>query len=320
MISIDSDRLAAVLDPLVLVAALREGHEAGSMPATERLLAAEDGTPNGCLVWTGWRRREGLVVKAASLFPANSAGDFPTIHSVAVLFDGEHGRPLAAIHGEAFTRTKTAADSALAADLLARRDAETLAVIGAGSQAETHIRFMMAVRPSVRRVTICNRTFERAEALAGTLRQAGIDAAPERNVERAVRGASIVSCLTGSTAPVVLGSWLAPGIHLDLVGGYTPDMRETDDDTLRRSRLFADTRRFTLGQCGDFSQAIAAGAIAAGDVEGDLFDLVSGACPPRRGDDEITLFKNGGGGHLDLMAARAFYDMAAADMVPTMER
>ncbi|GGE01404.1 ornithine cyclodeaminase [Aureimonas endophytica] len=311
MILIDADALSATLDPRILVEALRAGH-LGEVPAVERLYLPEPGAENDLLVWSGWRRREGVVVKAATVFPGNAATGRQNIHSVALLFDGEAGAPLAVIHGEAFTRMKTAADSALAADLLARPDCETLTLIGAGGQAETHARFLLAMRPTIRRVTICNRTPARAEAVAARLGVLGIEAETSADVETAVRRADILSCLTASAVPVFEGDWLAPGAHVDLVGGFTPQMREADDTAIRRARLFADTRRFTLDTCGDFAQAIAAGAMTRDGVAADLFELAEDPARGRRGAEEITLFKNGGGGHLDLMAARALFDLAAS--------
>lgn len=248
-------------------------------------------------------------MKAASVFPGNAAGGRPNIHSVVLLFDGECGAPVAVIHGEAFTRMKTAAGSALAASILSRPDAAILTVIGAGAQAETHIRFLLAVRPSIRHVTICNRTPDRALALAERIGRLGVEAEATTDIAAAVQSADIVSCLTASHLPVLEGRHLRPGAHVDLVGGFTPDMREADDETVRRGRLFADTRRFTLTVCGDFSQPLRDGIISEGDILADLFELSGGAHPGRGSDEEITVFKSGGGGHLDLMMARAILDL-----------
>lgn len=310
---IDSDRVAAKLDPTVLVRALREAHRLEPPFEVDRMLLAEPGAPNELLVWGGWRRQEGLAVKAVSVFPGNSDDGRPNLQSIVVLFDGKDGRPLAVIHGEAFTRIKTAADSALAASFLARSDVDTVAVIGAGAQAETHVRFLRAVRPSIRRVLVCNRTLPRAAALARTLAEGGVDAVPMADVAAAVRQAGVVSCLTSSKTPVIEGGWLAAGTHVDLVGSFTPDMRESDDETMRRGRIFVDTRQFTVAATGDLARPIADGVIAAGDIEGDLFDLSVERCLGRRSPEEITVFKNGGGGHLDLFVARALFGIAASE-------
>src|SRR5271165_7163907 len=309
---IDADALAPTLDPLVLVRALREAHCDGGMGEVERVLIAAPGTGNSVLTWVASHPKRGIAVKTATVFPGNSReGSRPNVQSVVALFDAANGAPLAAIHGESFTRMKTAADSALAADLLAVRDAATLAVLGAGGQARTHVRFHCAVRPSIRRVLVWNRTHAAAERLAAELTGEGLDAEARDDPEAAVIEAAIVACLTASTEPALRGAWLKAGAHVDLVGGFTPAMRESDDDVVRRGRLFADTLRFTIADCGDFADPIARGVIARDRIEGDLFDLVSGRIPARRAPEEITVFKNGGGGHLDLMIARAIYNARA---------
>lgn len=303
---IDADALAARLPPLQLVEALRAGHRTGGMGTVERLLvgAGED----AALTWIGWHPDRGIAVKTATVCPGNAGRGRPTIHSVVTLFDAADGRPLAVIHGESFTRMKTAATSALAADLLARPEAGCLAVLGAGGQAETHIRFLLAVRPALRRVLIVNRTPAAAEALAGRLGVPGVAVEVLAEPRLAVEQAAIVSCLTAATSPVLRGAWLQPGTHVDLVGGYTPAMRESDDAVVRRGRLFADSLRFGVDCCGDYAQPLAAGVIGRAAIGGDLFDLCTGRVAGRAAPADITVCKNGGGGHLDLMAARALFD------------
>ena len=311
---IDADAAAADMDPLALVEALRAAHREGGMGVVERLILQAPGSDNAALTWAAWEGTRGVAVKTATIFPGNSRSrSRPNIHSVAVLFDAACGAPLAAIHGERFTRMKTAADSALASALLAAANAQTLAVLGAGGQAATHIRFQRAVRPSIRRVLIWNRTSAAGERLAAALREEGADAEAVGDPETAVRGAVIVTCLTASRDPVLRGRWLSPGVHVDLVGGFTREMRESDDDVVRGGRLFADTLRFTVTECGDFCIPIERGVIPREKVEGDLFDLCSGRIAGRREPDDVTVFKNGGGGHLDLIVARALYDLCGVE-------
>lgn len=308
---IDADALARTLDPLILVEALRRGHRDGDVGRVERVLVEEPGTANAVLTWMAWRPELGIAVKTATVFPGNShLGSRPNVQSIVTLFDKANGAPLAAIHGESFTRMKTAANSALAADLLAVADAVTLAVLGAGGQARTHVRFLRAVRPAIRKALVWNWTAEAAERLAFELRAEGVDAEARSDLDAAVGEAEVVSCLTASPDPVLRGGWLRNGAHVDLVGGFTPAMRESDDDVVRRGRLFADTLRFTVDVCGDLANPIAHGVIGPEAIEGDLFDLVSNRIPGRRSPDEITVFKNGGGGHLDLMIARAMVEAA----------
>jgi ornithine cyclodeaminase/alanine dehydrogenase-like protein (mu-crystallin family) len=310
---IDADAVAGTLDPLFLVERLRRYHATGSMPEVRRTLIEQG--PNACLAWCGWLAGDVIVTKVATVFPGNAAaGGLPNIHSLVTAFDATNGRPLAIVHGEMFTRMKTAADSALGADLLAGPEPWTLGVLGAGGQAETHVRFLLAVRPSIRRIRIANRSLPRAVALAETLAATGRDVAATTSFEEVAREADIVTCLTAATAPVLAGAWLKPGAHVDLVGGYAPNMRESDDELISRARLFADTRVFTLDICGDFADPIARGIITAGRIEADLFDLCASDARWARAPDDLTVFKNGGGGHLDSMVAAALLEVSSSDL------
>ena len=162
----------------------------------------------------------------------------------------------------------------------------------------------LAVRPSLRRVVIWNRSAEKAGALAERLAFLEVDLEATGDLEAAVRAADVISCATGATAPLIGGAWLQPGSHLDLVGGFMPEMREADDEACRRARIHVDSRWFTLRDCGDIAGPLASGAITEADVLGDLFELCRGEAPGRQNAEEITIFKNAGGGHLDLMTAR----------------
>jgi ornithine cyclodeaminase/alanine dehydrogenase-like protein (mu-crystallin family) len=293
---VDADTAARLLDFPSLIEALRDGHRA-DVDDSGRLLLTSG--PDSFLAMAAWQGRAGFGVKLATVFPGNAAAGKPNIASVYVLFDGRDGTPLLTIDATPLTVRKTAADSALAADYLARRDAATLLMVGAGAQAPWMVQAFRVVRPSIARVLVWNRTPAAAEALAAAL---GAEVATD--LADAVAQADIVSCVTAATAPLVRGAWLRPGTHLDLVGGYTPTMRESDDEAVRQSRVFVDTRWFTLRDAGDIFLPLRDGVIAESDVLGDLFQLVRGEVPGRRNDREITLFKNAGGGHLDLMAAQ----------------
>lgn len=307
---ISSDVVGPRLGFPALVEALRRGHVAG-VDAVERVLLTEPvaSAPNHLLVWPAWRFGGWQGVKMVSVFPGNG-GEPPVNQTVYVLFDGRDGRPVACFAGNALTTMKTAADSALAASLLARPDARRLAVIGAGEQAPWHVAALRAVRPGLDRVAVWNRTAERAEALARRLTAEGLAAEAVPTVEAAVAEADVVTTLTGATEPVLRGCWLKPGVHVDLTGGFTPAMREADDETVRRGRLWVDTRRFTVADCGDVAGPIAAGVIGEGDIAGDLFELCRRVVPGRSAPDQVTVFKNAGGGHLDLMTAVAFWEHA----------
>src|SRR5208337_146313 len=210
-------------------------------------------------------------------FPANlGQGELPAVQAVCVLFDGADGRPLAVIDGTEITYWRTAAGSALGAKFLAPPNPGTLLVVGAGGLAPWLVRAHRTVRPSLSRVLIWNRTLPRAESLAGRFKQEGIDAAAAPELGAAVREADVITTCTRSTEPLIKGANLKPGVHLDLVGGYTPQTREADDDAARRALVFVDRRESAFHGVGDILQPIASGAIGRADVLGDLYDLASG--------------------------------------------
>lgn len=240
--------------------------------------------------------------KLVTVFPDNAANEKPSVYGSYFLLSGETGEPLAVMDGRELTAWRTAAASALAARHLARDDAAHLVMIGAGALAAHLVRAHACVRP-IRRVSIWNRTGERGEALARALaaEKFSVEVADDR--EAAVREADIVSCATLSAAPLLHGGWLRPGAHVDLVGGYTPEMREADDEAIRRARVYVDTRAGALKEAGDVVEPIRRGVIAESEVQGDLFDLCRGAAQGRKTADEITLFKSVGTAIEDLAAA-----------------
>ena len=313
MRSISAKEVHEALDYPSLVAALDEGHRIG-VDAAERMLLGQPsavGDTDHFLVLPAWQRGTALGIKLVTVFPGNpAAGPLPAIQAVYVLFDGKDGRPFASLDGIALTLRKTAADSGLGARYLARDDARTLLMVGAGNQAPHQIMAHVAVRPSLRRVLVWNRTPARARELAASLAVDGVALAAVEDLERAAREADIICCATMAREPLIRGEWLKPGVHLDLVGGYTNEMREADDAAVRRASVFVDSRWFTIGFCGDISGPMVSGALAKDGVLADLFELCKGVHPGRRRGDEITLFKNAGGGHLDLMAARLVYARA----------
>lgn len=303
---IDAETVRRHLDYTSLVDALEDAHR-GPPPAAERALLeqpAAGGGSDAFLIWPAWQPGEALGIKLVTSFPANPRGreGLPTIQAVYVLFDGANGRPLAMIDGTELTFWKTAADSALGARFLARDDARRLLMVGAGAVAPALIRGHLAVRPGIEVVRIWNRTPAKAAAIAEGL--SGVDAAATSDLESEIQEADVICAATGASEPLIRGAWLKPGCHVDLVGGFTPAMRESDDEAVRRAEIFVDSRWFTIAHAGDLSQPIAAGVITPDDVRGDLFDLGSGRVPGRTDAEAITLFKNGGGAHLDLMTAR----------------
>ena len=256
---------------------------------------------DGLLARTGFVPGSGLGVKMATVFPGNVG--MPSIHTVYALFDPNTGEELAVIVSNALTWFKTACDSGLGTRQLARQDVEHLVMIGAGSIAPHVIRAHLAARPSLKLVTIWNRTPKHAKLLADTLGIGGIEVTVAADLQTAVEAADVVSCATMTIDPLVKGEWLRPGTHVDAMGAFKPNMREVDDEVLRRARIFVDSRESNFGHIGELQIPIDEGTITKDDVLADHYELATGS-PGRTSDDDITFFKNGGGGHLDLMAAQ----------------
>ena len=254
---------------------------------------------NGLLARTGFVPASGLGVKLATVFPGNVG--IPSIHTVYVLFDPNTGQEQAVIVSNALTWYKTACDSGLGTRQLARQDVEHLVMVGAGSMAPHLIRAHMSARPSIKRVTIWNRSPKRAKLLADTL---NVNATVAHDLQTAVEQADIVSCATMTIEPLIKGKWLRPGIHVDAIGAFKPNMREVDDEVLSRASLFVDSRDSTFEHIGELKIPLDAGTITRTDVLADHYELATGAVAGRTSPEDITFFKNGGGGHLDLMAAQ----------------
>ena len=243
-----------------------------------------------------------LGCKLVTVFPDNAKLGSPSLHGLYVLLSGETGEPLAMLDGRALTAWRTAAASALAARYLARADASHLLIVGAGALARHLVRAHAAVRP-VRTVTLWNRTRRSANALASALADTGLAVSVADDLEAAARAADIISCATLASTPLLRGAWIREGTHIDLVGGFTATMREADDETVRRARIYVDTRAGALSEAGDIVDPIARGVIAPTDIAGDLFDLCRGKVRGRTAQAEITLFKSVGSAIEDLAAA-----------------
>ena len=242
-----------------------------------------------------------MASKMFTSFPQNLAKNIPAVQAVCVVFDGTNGSPLAVLDGTEITYWRTAADSAHGAKILARPDASKLLVVGAGGMSRRLVHAHRSVRPSLQRVLIWNRTTARAQEVANDLAEEGIDAVVVENLDAATREADVITSCTRSHEPLVKGANLKSGAHLDLVGGYTPQTREADDEAAKRSLIFVDRRESAFHGVGDILQPIASGAIKENDILGDLYDLAGGKVAGRRSANDITFFKNAGGGHLDLM-------------------
>ena len=253
------------------------------------------------LLMPAWRPGALLGLKTVTIFPANGRLAGPALHSTYLLFDAATGVPLAQLDGNEITSRRTAAAAALAASYLARADARRLAVLGTGRVAQLLAEAMRAVRP-IDEVVVWNHQPASAHVLAGALRAAGIEASATDDLEHAVGHADIVSCATLSTAALVQGAWLRPGTHLDLIGSFTPQMREADAACFALSRVFVDTPE-ALAKSGDVQGAITDGAFSVDRLQGTLAELCAGTRPGRVDAMERTLFKAVGSALEDLAAA-----------------
>ncbi|TNC16401.1 ornithine cyclodeaminase family protein [Methylobacterium terricola] len=306
---IGEGEIDAALTPARMVEALATAFRAGATAPTRHHHAIET-APDGAslLLMPAWTA-DYVGVKILTLFPGNPAKGLETIQGGVLLCDGRDGRPLALLDGARLTLWRTAAASALAARHLARDDTARMVMVGSGALAPALIRAHAAVRP-IRDVAIWNRRAEGAARLAASLRAEGIPARPVTDLAAAVGDADLVSCATLSTEPLVRGAWLRPGTHLDLVGAFTPTMREADDEALLRGPVYVDTPD-ALKKGGDVAVAIQSGALAAEAVAGDLTALCRGEAHGRRSPHEITVFKSVGAAIEDLAAAAAVWESLA---------
>lgn len=288
-----------------LVPALRERFAAGCAVPPRHVHALGEGA--SLLLMPAWRPGGRLGVKAVTVCPGNGARGLPTVQAGYTLFDGTTGTPLAQIDGSELTARRTAAVSALAAQFLARADARRLVVAGAGRVAALLPEALRSVRPGIDTIEVWSRRPEAARALAATWQAQGLPATACADLESAVRRADIVSCATLASAPLIRGDWLAAGTHLDLVGSFTPTMREADGACLKRARVFVDTEEALL-KSGDLLSAISEGCFATDQLQGTLAQLCRGERAARASSTEISLFKSVGTALADLAAAERLFD------------
>lgn len=302
MLQLDADALRQRLPLGPLVQALREMFAQGcEVPQRHTHSIGDAGT---VLLMPAWRPGRHLGVKTINIFPGNTAQGLPGLHAVYLLFDANTGVPVALMDGSELTTRRTAAASALAAHYLARADVQHLVVLGSGRVAALLPEAYRQVRPKLQRVTVWNHRAEGAERLAAQLRAQGFDAQASTELEAAVRSACIVSCATLATTALVQGAWLAPGTHLDLIGSFTPAMREADGACFARGRVFVDTEEALL-KAGDVLQAVAEGHFNPARTQATLARLCRGQHPGRQQGGDLTVFKAVG---------TALEDLAAAEM------
>jgi ornithine cyclodeaminase len=304
MQTLDAVATAAATPFERLVPALRDLFARGAeVPARQvlELRSPQGDTVLTSLLMPAWLPGAAYGVKVVNVAAGNAALGLPAVHAVYTLFDARTGVPRAQLDGSTLTNRRTAAASALAASFLARGDARRLLLVGAGQIARLLPAAHRAVRP-IERVEVWARRPERAEALAVALRAEGFDAAAVSDLAHAAARADLVSCATLATEPLVFGAWLAPGSHLDLIGSFTPQMREADDDALRGAAVWVDTDEARL-KSGDLIGPLERGVLQPEDIRGTLEALARGTAPGRRRADERTVFKSVGSALEDLAAA-----------------
>jgi len=287
----------ANLDWSALCAAFEAGHKRPRAKIDDTFLYRD---PDTLLSRAAWIDGMGLAVKSATIFPGNPGAGKPMINGSVSVFGDDDGQLEAVIDFHLVTKWKTAGDSLYAATRLARPDSDKILIVGAGTVGRSLYEAYSSAFPKAR-FRVWNRSRANAEKMAEDY--PGLRVADD--LEQAVKSADIVTSATMSTEPLLKGDWLQPGQHVDLIGAYRPDMREMDDTGLRRARIFVDSYDTTVGHIGEIKIPLEAGTIARSDLVADYYEPQSFH---RESDDEITLFKNGGGAHLDLMTSRYILD------------
>jgi len=280
----------AHLDWRALTRAITHGH---TLPKAEIADTFLYRTPDTLLNRAAWIDGLGLAVKSATIFPGNTAQGKPAVNGGVTLYSDRDGMLEAIVDFHLVTKWKTAGDSLTAARRLARPDSENILIVGAGTVGHSLHAAYSAAFPDAR-FTVWNRTRANADKMAQEIE--GLQVADD--LETAVRAADIITSATMSTEPLIMGDWLQPGQHVDLIGAYRPDMREADDTALTRSQIYCDSFDTTLDHIGEFKIPLAEGVIQRSDVRADFYSIDQF---PSYDPAAITLFKNGGGAHLDLM-------------------
>lgn len=303
---IDAARTHASLPFDRLIPALREAFTAGAhVPLRHHhFMPQPDGSTATILIMPAWQRAF-VGIKIVTIFPENGKRALPGLFSSYLLCDGGTGRHMALIDGNEITSRRTAGIAALGADFLARKEARKLLVCGSGRIASLLADAFRVVRP-IEKVAVWNINEAGAARLVFELREKGIDAEVAHDLERAVGDADIVSCATLATTPIIRGAWLKPGTHLDLIGSFTPFMREADDEAFRRADIWLDTYD-ALKESGELLDPIRDGIIRPDDIRGSLAELCKGARKGRADAGEITVFKAVGTALSDIAAAGLVY-------------
>lgn len=261
------------------------------------------------LIMPAWNLTGYYGVKLVNIYPQNTKLGLPGLHSVYILFDSKTGVPLATLDGDVITSRRTAAASALGVKLLARRDASSLLVLGAGRVGQLLAPAVAAVR-DLKKALIWNPNPTKAQACAAQWREQGFDAEAVTDLEAAARSVDIISCATLAEKPLIQADWLQPGVHLDLIGSFTPAMTEADPACFAVASTWIDTDEAPK-KAGDLLNAFTAGTLTPEAIRGTLAELCLEQCPARTSDSERTLFKAVGSAREDLAAAITVYEQSA---------
>ncbi|WP_146591282.1 ornithine cyclodeaminase family protein [Puniceibacterium confluentis] len=295
------ETFGSLIDWAGFVEALDQGHRYPAAHIEDVFL----GPPGRTLLSrAAWIEGLGYGVKSVTVMAQNAARGLPTVQGAMLVFEDRAGALIAAIDSGLVTDVKTAADSALGARYLARKDSRSLLIIGAGQVARNVAAAYRQIFPGISQICLWNRTADKAATLARELAEQGLPASAVTDLPDAVGRADMIVTATMSQTPVLRGDWVRPGTHVDLIGAFRADMREADDALLQKARIFVDSRETTLHHIGELSIPLASGAITEADVLADFYQLNQGS-PGRTSPEQITVFKNGGGAHLDLMTACA---------------
>jgi ornithine cyclodeaminase/alanine dehydrogenase-like protein (mu-crystallin family) len=318
IINFDESRVRELLPWGPLVDAIRQMFITGceAPPRHHHSIPVPGGVPGTLLLMPAWRTGQFLGIKLVNIFPGNGAHKKSALSGLYILADANTGEILAQFDGKELTARRTAAASALAASYLARQDARCLLVVGTGRVSKNLAQAYCAVRP-IEEILVFGRSLERIRQFIGDLRFLPARLSVASDLAGALQRADIVTSATLATEPVIHGRYLKPGAHVDLVGGFRPDMREADDDTIKRATaIFVDTREGATREAGDIVQPIAHGILAKNDIAADLFDLCLNRHPGRTHDNEITLFKSVGAALEDLAAAVVAFEQESRETRP----
>ena len=258
-----------------------------------------------------WQESKQLGLKVVTVAPENRGQGLPTVHALFILMDTATGVPIALMDGEQLTLRRTAAASALASDYLSRKESQHLLLVGTGRLAP-HMTIAHCMMRPIQHVSVWGRNSHSVAQTAEALRKEGlpehITIIESHDLSQSAQQADIICCATTSKEPLIFHDWVKPGTHIDLVGGFRPDMREADDELMRHAQIFVDTVEGTLAEAGDLIQPIQKGLITSGAIRAELADLTTDRHAGRLNNDDITVFKSVGTAIEDLCAASLAWD------------